>query len=342
MKLFVAVVAGVLGAGLTAGVPRAALADEPPDPAVEPAPPNPDEPQAMPWDDDDDPGEPDRNDPPGAPQPALPVRPAPLTPPSRHKARMSLTPRPHAPRSTIEDDGEGRLEKREDTVLGGRHFRIKTSRGAVHVWFPPEYDRETAGTVIYVHGYYTDADGAWREHDLARQFKASHQNAMFVVPDAPSGNDDDVKWPALKDLRRAVARANIHLPDGPVVVMGHSGAFRTVMQWVDHRLVDQIILLDALYAGESAFDAFIASGKRADDHKLIVVAASTAEESASFARRYKFAVAREKMPTASGGFTRRERGAKLLYIRSQFDHMAIVTSGKVIPTLLRVTPLKAL
>jgi hypothetical protein len=124
--------------------------------------------------------------------------------------------------------------------------------------------------------------------------------------------------------------------------MGHSGAFRTVMQWVDHKLVDQIILLDALYAGESAFDEFIASGKRADDHKLIVVAASTAEESASFAKRYKFAVAREKMPATAGGFSRHERGAKLLYIHSQFEHMAIVTSGKVIPTLLRVTPLKAL
>jgi hypothetical protein len=196
--------------------------------------------------------------------------------------------------------------------------------------------------VIYVHGYYTDADGAWREHDLARQFKASHQNALFVVPDAPTGNDDEVKWPALKDLRKAVARANIHLPDGPVIVIGHSGAFRTVMQWVDHKLVDQIILLDALYAGESAFDEFIASGKRADDHKLIVVAASTAEESASFAKRYKFAVARERMPSSAGGFSRRERGAKLLYIRSQFEHMAIVTSGRVIPTLLRVTPLKAI
>ena len=196
--------------------------------------------------------------------------------------------------------------------------------------------------MIYVHGYYTDADGAWREHGLARQFKASHQNALFIVPDAPAGNDDEVQWPALKDLRRAVARANIHLPDGPVVVMGHSGAFRTVMQWVDHKLVDQIILLDALYAGEAAFDEFIASGKRAEDHKLIVVAASTAEESASFARRYKFAIARERMPSSAGGFSRRERTAKLLYVRSQFEHMAIVTSGKVIPTLLRVTPLKAL
>jgi hypothetical protein len=165
---------------------------------------------------------------------------------------------------------------------------------------------------------------------------------MFVVPDAPASNDDAVNWPALKDLRHAVARANITLPDGPVIVMGHSGAFRTVMQWVDHRLVEQIILLDAMYAGESAFDAYIGSGKRADEHKLIVVGSSTAQESASFAKKYKFAVAREKMPASVSGFTRREKNARLLYVHSQYEHMSIVTSSKVIPTLLHLTPLKSL
>jgi hypothetical protein len=341
MKLFVAVVAGLLGSGLVSQV----RADDPPAaPAAAPAPSDDDSSDVTPG---DEPGPQDENEPAPAPAPAPAppaapaAAPAPVQAPA-HRARMSVTPRSHIARARLEEDGDGRLEKKEDAVLGGKHFRIMTARGAVHVWVPPDYNRETAGTVIYVHGYYTDADGAWREHDLARQFKASHQNAMFIVPDAPTGNDDDVKWPALKDLRRAVTRANIHLPDGPVVVIGHSGAFRTVMQWVDHRLVDQIILLDALYAGEAAFDEFIASGKRADDHKLIVVAASTAEESSSFARRYKFAVARERIPSSAGGLSRRERAAKLLYIRSQFEHMAIVTSGKVIPLLLRVTPLKAL
>jgi hypothetical protein len=268
------------------------------------------------------------------PTPAAPTPAAPTPPPRR--ARMTQ----RASRSKDEDDG--RLDKKEDTVAGGTHWRIVTAQGAVHVWVPPGYDRETAGTVIYVHGYYTDADGAWRDHELARQFKASHQNAMFIVPDAPAGNDDDVQWPALKELRRAVTRANVHLPDGPVIVMGHSGAFRTVMQWVDHRLVEQIILLDAMYAGEAAFDAYIDSGKRADEHKLIVVGASTAQESAGFAKKYKFAVARERMPDSASGFTRREKNAKLLYVRSQYEHMAIVTSGHVIPVLLHLTPLKAL
>src|SRR5690606_28436705 len=75
----------------------------------------------------------------------------------------------------------GRLEKTEDTVAGGLHWRIKTSAGAIHVWVPPGYDRATAGTVVYVHGYHTDSDGAWRSHDLARQVKARGQNATLIV-----------------------------------------------------------------------------------------------------------------------------------------------------------------
>jgi hypothetical protein len=287
---------------------------------------------------DDDPGMPGENEPAPSPTPS----PAPTPTPSKPKAR-AMNPMPHvAHRERARDDGDGKLDKKEDTVAGGKHWRIKTAQGAVHVWVPDGYDRETAGTVVYVHGYWTDADGAWRDHELARQFRASHQNALFIVPDAPASNDDGVNWPALKDLRRAVSRANIHLPDGPTIVMGHSGAFRTVMQWVDHRLVEQIILLDAMYAGEAAFDEYIGSGKRADEHKLIVVAASTAEASGSFARKYKFAVARERMPSTASGFARRERTARLLYVRSQYEHMAIVTSGKVIPVLLHLTPLKAL
>ncbi|MEJ7599908.1 MAG: hypothetical protein WKG01_18525, partial [Kofleriaceae bacterium] len=164
----------------------------------------------------------------------------------------------------------------------------------------------------------------------------------FIVPDAPANMDESVHWPALSDLRRAITRGNIKMPDGPVVVMGHSGAFRTVMQWVDHRMVDQIILLDAMYGGEHAFDDFIKSGKRADSHKMIVVGASVAQESSAFINRYKFAKAREKVPEYMSGFTKEERRAKLLYIHSQYSHMPIVTNRKVIPLLLKVTRLKSL
>ena len=48
------------------------------------------------------------------------------------------------------------------------------------------------------------------------------------------------------------------------------------------------------------------------------------------------------MPASSGEFKKREKSAKLLYVRSQYGHMQIVTGGKVIPILLRLTPLKHL
>jgi hypothetical protein len=211
-------------------------------------------------------------------EPAAPhAAPEPGPPPEASKPPVRRAP----PKKPVKKTG--RLDKTEDTVAGGQHWRVETDAGAIHVWVPPGYDRATAGTVVYVHGYYTNSDGAWKDHNLARQFKASGQNALFIVPDAPSGNGESVKWPALTDLRKAISRANIRMPDGPIVVMGHSGAFRTVMQWVDHKLVAEVILLDALYGGDRAFDDFIGTGKRAQYHKLIVVGSDTAASSAAFA-----------------------------------------------------------
>lgn len=248
-----------------------------------------------------------------------------------------------APAHAEKSEKKARLEKTEDTVAGGTHWRIRSEgSGAIHVWIPAGYDRATAGTVVYVHGYHTDVDAAWKEHGLARQFRASKQNAIFIVPEAPQGKDEGVHWPALKDLRKAVTRANIRLPDGPTIVMGHSGAFRTVMKWVDHKLVAQVILLDALYGGATAFDDFIGTGKRARHHKMIVIGDDTASEGKAFAKKYPFAVVRDKLPASSADFTRREKRAKLLYVKSQYGHMEMVTSGKVIPMLLRLTPLAAL
>ena len=81
------------------------------------------------------------------PTPAAPIAAEPATPdpapapasdapiekkPPVVKARISV-PQPRTIRPRIKDDGESHLDKIEDTVAGGRHFRIKTAQGAVHV-----------------------------------------------------------------------------------------------------------------------------------------------------------------------------------------------------------------
>ena len=70
---------------------------------------------------------------------------------------------------------------------GGRHRRITTARGPVHVWQPSATLSAQSGIVVYVHGLYIDADDAWREHDLGEQFERSGRDAIFIVPDLITG-----------------------------------------------------------------------------------------------------------------------------------------------------------
>lgn len=236
----------------------------------------------------------------------------------------------------------GRPKKTEDTVAGGAHFRIAARPGAIHVWVPPGYDRATAGTVIYVHGYYVDVDQAWTQHHLARQFKASGQNALFIVPEAPSESGEQVHWPSLVELRKTVARANIRLPDGPTIAIGHSGAFRTLARWVDNRLLAQVVLLDAMYGGQPAWGDFIDDGKHARSHKLVLIGSSTAAASKAFVKKYPYAVVRDGLPDGYEHFTSREKKARLLLLKTKVDHHDLADGGDVLPLILRLTPLRKL
>src|SRR5262245_32604710 len=61
----------------------------------------------------------------------------------------------------------------EERALAGRHWRLDTPRGAIHVWAPADYDAATAATVAFVHGYWIDVDEAWESYRLAQQFALS-------------------------------------------------------------------------------------------------------------------------------------------------------------------------
>ena len=242
-------------------------------------------------------------------------------------------PPPSAPAAANKD------KMLEEPLAGGIHVHLKGKRGSTHIWTPPGYDYHTAGVVIYVHGYGSSADRAWREFKLLKQFSASRQNAMFIVPEAPKGKGDQVKWEALTDLRRYIIQHNIRVPGGHWVVMGHSGAYRTMKHWVDYSKVTEMILLDALYSGQEEFAEFVEHPK---GKRLILISSDTSRSSQRFIDRFPYAVVEPRMPDSYEGFSRRARRAKLLYIQSQFGHKAIVSKSVVIPLLLRLTPLRLL
>lgn len=215
-----------------------------------------------------------------------------------------------------------------------RHTRLHTPQGAVHVWWPTGYDAKTAGIVVYVHGYFTDVDRAWRQHRLPAQFAASRVNAVFVACAAPRGPNHDVAWTSLAALLETVEVTTGDLPDGRVVVVGHSGAHRTMSAWLDEGRMDTIILVDALYGEQEQFRDWLDA---ADDRRLIDAAALTRKWSERLHATLPDALVFERFPRA--GRLRGARHARVVYVRSQFDHMGLVTSGAALPMLLRASRL---
>lgn len=192
---------------------------------------------------------------------------------------------------------------------GGDHWRLSTPNGIVHVWRPRGYRGNNP--VLYVHGYYNNVDEAWEDHHLAEQFQASGVQAIFIAPEAPTGSSDSIKWPALPALLAEVTRQTGIALATPYQVIGHSGAYRTILRWLSTPGIQNITLLDALYAGVSDFANWAAVAGR----KLVTLS------------------------TPSGGTLANSKAIAnrpgVQFVTSNTPHMALVTSGQFIPSYLR-------
>ncbi len=216
----------------------------------------------------------------------------------------------------------------------GRHVRFGTDgKGAVNTWRPATYKPEGALTVIYVHGFYDNADTAFWGHHLAEQFRDSGRNALFVVPEAPSWRTDDVIWKDLDELLLAVERqVKVKMPTGPVWVVAHSGAYRTAAAWLVHPRLQRVVLLDALYSMDDEFSAWVKGG---EGRRLTVIGFDTAQRAEWFLRAHPNAVKLDDVPFLYDGFRAAQATAPVLYMSSErFGHMEMVTSGRVLPLLL--------
>jgi len=224
---------------------------------------------------------------------------------------------------------------------GGEHLRVETAHGPLNLWRPAKYDQRTAGIVIYIHGYFTSVDQTWTDDQLATQFHDSGRNALFIAIEAPQSSDQQVRWQSLEELLRTVEdRAPYPLPRGPLVVVSHSGGYRTLLEWLRDSRIQHVILLDGLYGGEAEFRFWLRPHPHTKPHRMVLVASVTWEQSSQFARRINGTARRRKIPAQSSSFTPRETHARLFLLRSQYDHNEIINSGKVIPLLLQISPIK--
>lgn len=218
---------------------------------------------------------------------------------------------------------------------------LDASHGPVYVWTPPGYDASTAGLVIYVHGFYTTLPRAWEEHRLPEQFAASGLNAMFVACAAPRRPSDAVVWPTLQLLLDDVAaQVPSSLPHGRIAVIGHSGAHRTITRWLEADAPAQaIVLLDAFFGHATALRRWLAES---DEHRLIDVAADTRPWTDRLHASLPETVVFRRFPSGKIRKLAGARRARIVYVRSQLDHMELVTEGVAIPIVLRALRLPSL
>jgi hypothetical protein len=233
-----------------------------------------------------------------------------------------------------------RVELEEEDFHGGKHWRLWTRHDAVHVFQPANYQPSSAGTVVFVHGYYVDADQAWTEFELGDQFSESGRNALFIAPEATIGDEEDVFWPDLGELVRTVAAlTKAKTPEGPVVVIAHSGGFRTVLNWLGDWKVREIVLLDGAYGRLRDFKRWVEAGS--NRRQLVLTSSSTAERAREFVEKFRGAAESPNVPEDAESFPPEAKAAPVIYIESQYEHTEMVKNKKVIPILLRLSPLPA-
>jgi hypothetical protein len=228
----------------------------------------------------------------------------------------------------------------ELAVAAGRHWRLDTPNGPVHVWVPAGYHADGAATVVYAHGYYTDIDKAWVNHRLPQQFALSGLNALFIAPEVPSGSRQKINWPSLADLLVEVQRATgVARPMGATVAIGHSGAYRVLFQWMDYPALDMIVSMDAMYGEVETWSEWIEGGPK---RRLIVVGDDTVRWTEELARELaRETVTLDRFPD-DGALPPEAANARILYLRSQFGHMPLVTEGFALPYVLRLLPAEIL
>jgi pimeloyl-ACP methyl ester carboxylesterase len=225
------------------------------------------------------------------------------------------------------------------SAAGGVFWRIGTPRGAVLAWRPAGDQHRTAGVVVYLHGYFTTVDQAAADHRLFEQFRASGRSALFIAPEAPAWNGEASVWPDLAALLAEVLRrAGLTPPKGPLVVAAHSGGYRTVLHWLGEPRLEEVLLLDGLYRGEEQLRAWLEADP-AGRRRLVLVVDETADRGEALAAAVPGAVLLPRVPPLQPGLEGPARTARLVVIRSQHPHMAIVERGEVLPVLLRATRL---
>ena len=168
------------------------------------------------------------------------------------------------------------------------------------------------------------------------------QDITFEDKDQALRDDVRTLGTLVGDLIREVReQTGLARPWGPVVALGHSGAYRTLLDWLDADVVDHMLLIDGLYGHEEPFLRWL-DAPAVPLHRLTLVGLDTLSYSELATAQHPLVTNLDWVPETIADIPAAARTARLLNIRSQFDHMALITAGSALPVLLALSGLPAL
>jgi hypothetical protein len=165
-------------------------------------------------------------------------------------------------------------------------------------------------------------------------------NAMFIVAETPTAPKTPINYPSLGELLQIVEdKTGVTRGMALTAVVGHSGAFRTIDAWLDEPLVDELVMIDSMYANEEQIEAWYRASPR---HRLITVGEDTLIYNEALLRALPDTLVLDRVPPTYDTWPAEAHLARAVYIRAQYMHMPLVTDGIVLPALLRLLPVPLL
>ncbi|MGV3623177.1 MAG: hypothetical protein ACO1OB_20325 [Archangium sp.] len=196
-----------------------------------------------------------------------------------------------------------------EPLEGGQHRRLELNGGVAHTWCRGNFDR----VVFYVHGYRDTVDSAFEQHKLAKQFSDSRAPALFIAVDAPASDEENVSFTNLDALVNELSRTLKTSLPARTLLMGHSGAHRTLRAWLSSSRATDVVLLDGFYGDGGTWTKWLEQ----PNSSLRLVGQATWDAGEAW---------RSELPASLL--------KKVTHVPAGVGHMEIVTAGDWIPRVL--------
>ena len=217
---------------------------------------------------------------------------------------------------TTPDQIQQKVAEKVEQLHSERHWRSEHPKnGTVHLWHPEYKGDQLDEVVVYLHGFHNSADMSWNGNKVGEQFRKSGRKALFIVPESQQPGKP-IPWKDLDELiTYAKSQSGVNV-NKKVTIMGHSGAYATLADWLKYEYVKETILVDASYGSSDKFREWA----KKEGKRLVIAVAKGETPTKKVAEQIVRNNEDAKLYNGVPKYSEETRVAKLIYFTTQFGH----------------------